>query len=250
MNNPTAVFSTSQIREIERIVLNQSNAPSLMEQAGFAAATLAKEAMLTSTTQRVLIVAGPGNNGGDALVVARYLKSWGYQVTVIFTGNESKLSVEAKQAFEKWIADKGTIVEHIPANQQWDIIIDGLFGIGLTSTRPLCDDYQALIHSINQMKLPVLSLDVPSGLDADSGNIAGAIIKATITATFIGFKPGLLTHDGCNYSGRIVLCNLGLDLASLVTPHAWLLNFSLTQSYLPPQGALIAIKESMVVSVL
>ena len=233
MNNPTPVFSTSQIREVERITINQLNTPSLMEQAGLAAATLAKEAMLTSTMQRVLIVAGPGNNGGDALVVARYLKHWGYEVTVIFTGNESKLSVDAKQAFEKWIAVEGTIVQCIPTNQQWDIIIDGLFGIGLTSTRPLCDDYQALIHSINQMKLPVLSLDVPSGLDADTGNIAGAAIKAMITVTFIGFKPGLLTHDGCNYSGKIALCNLGLNPTTLVTPHSWLLNFSFIESCLP-----------------
>lgn len=233
MNNPTPVFSISQIREIERIAMNQPNVLSLMERAGFAAATLAKERILTCVSQRVLIIAGPGNNGGDAFVVARHLKIWGYKVTVIFTGNESKLSIEAKQALEKWLAVKGTLAQHIPTTQQWDIIIDGLFGIGLTATRPLCENDQALIHSINQMQLPILSLDIPSGLDAETGNIAGVAIKATITAAFIGLKPGLLTHDGCNYSGEIVLCDLGLNPTTVIAPHSWLLNFSLIQSCLP-----------------
>lgn len=233
MNNPPPILSTSQIREVERVVLEQPNAPSLMEQAGLAAATIAQEKMLTSTDQRILVVAGPGNNGGDAMVAARHLKLWGYQVTVIFTGSESKLSSEAKEALEKWFAANGTIVQHIPTTQQWDIIIDGLFGIGLTATRPLNEHYQTLINTINRMELPILSLDVPSGLDADTGNIVGAIIKATITATFIGFKPGLLTHNGCDYSGKIILCDLGLNPTAFVETHSWLLNFSFIQSRLP-----------------
>lgn len=233
MNNPIPILSTSQIREVERVALEQPNTPSLMEQAGLAAATIAQEKMLTCADQRILVLAGPGNNGGDALVAARHLKLWGYHVTVIFTGSESKFSSEAKEALEKWLAVNGTIAQHIPTTQQWDIIIDGLFGIGLSATRPLNEDYQALISTINQMGLPILSLDVPSGLDADTGNIAGAIIKATITATFIGLKPGLLTHDGCNYSGRIILCNLGLNPTTLVESHSWVLNFTFIQSHLP-----------------
>lgn len=238
MNIPTPVFTTSQIREIERTAMTLPNTPSLMEQAGLAAAKVAKDRLLDNTNQRVLVLAGPGNNGGDALVVARHLKIWGYPITLIFTGSEINLSGDAKQALEKWLAIQGTLMHEIPSNEHWDLIIDGLFGIGLSSTRPLNADYQALIYAINQMKLPVLSLDVPSGLDADTGNVVGAAIKATITTTFIGFKPGLLTHEGCHACGEIMLCDLGLNPISQIKPHSWLLDFPFIQSNLPMPRAI------------
>ena len=92
--------------------------------------------------------------------------------------------------------------------QSFALAIDGLFGIGLA--RPLAGRYAQIIDTINALACPVLALDVPSGLDADTGRVMGVAVKATRTATFIALKPGLLTLDGPDHCGAIDVCPLGL----------------------------------------
>jgi hydroxyethylthiazole kinase-like uncharacterized protein yjeF len=142
----------------------------------------------------VLILAGPGNNGGDALIAARYLKQWGLAPDVVCSSDNS-----------------GDLLKEIP-NKKYGLIIDGLFGIGLT--RKLDAAYLALIEKINTMDTPVLSLDLPSGLCADTGQIFGIAIKATHTITFIGLKPGLFTLDGVDVAGKVHLADLGVSPSS------------------------------------
>ena len=200
------------------------NPPLLMERAGLAAAKVAHTRLLTSDKQRILILAGPGNNGGDALVAARYLHEWGGQVTLVFTGEAERLPQDARQALEQWQLAAGTMIPELPVGDQWDVVIDGLFGIGLNEMRPLAEKYRQLIQQINQLNLPVLALDIPSGLLSDSGRVPDVAIKAAITTTFIALKPGLLTHDGCDYCGEIIVCDLGLDAAALSLPQNWQLD--------------------------
>lgn len=235
MNNPSPVYSTAEIREIEQHAAALPDSSRLMEKAGLVAAHIAKNRLLINDKNKVLVLAGPGNNGGDALVAARHLRAGGFNVTTIFTGEPFRLSRDAKQALENWLTTGGVLHSEIPASEQWHVIIDGLFGIGLNPTKHHLDEkYRHLIKAVNGMQLPVLALDIPSGLSADSGLAPSGAIKATITATFIGLKPGLLTNEGCEYAGEIILCELDLDTTSLKKPQSWLLDHIIIKRLLPP----------------
>lgn len=239
-NNATPVYLTAEIREIERMAVRMPDSAGLMEKAGLAAAQVAAERLLINGKNRVLILAGPGNNGGDAFVVARYLKQWRFNVTLVFTGDRSKLPSDARQAMDLCLSGDSKVFDEIPNNERWHVIIDGLFGIGLDqqNNRQLEGKYLHLVNAINRMNLPVVALDVPSGLGSDNGCAYGAAIKATITVTFIGLKPGLLTNDGPEYCGQIVLRDLGIDVPATITPQIWLVNQRAINKILPfPRSA-------------
>ena len=235
MNCANHVYLTAEIRNIEEIAAAQPDPPELMKKAGRAAAQVAAEKLLTSNMNKVLILAGPGNNGGDAMVVARYLKQWQFEVTLVFTGTCARLSRDAQHALDAWSAAGGEIHSQIPGNERWHAVIDGLFGIGMgqPTARKLEGKYLDLVNTVNDMNLPVLALDVPSGLGSDNGLIHGAAIRATITVTFIGLKPGLLTNDGPEYCGEILVRELTLDDHTSVSPRIWATTQSSVQHLLP-----------------
>lgn len=216
------LYPSAAIRELETRARQSAEPgqPGLMEHAGLAAAELARR--LAGDGKRILVLAGPGNNGGDALVVARHLKSWWYDVTVVFAGEAAKLPPDAASAWDAWCAAGGSAIADIPQTGRWDFVIDGLFGIGLA--RNLAGRYLEWVRHINRLKLPTLALDVPSGLDADTGQLFGAAVRATHTLTFIAGKPGLLTANGGDYCGQIHVADLGLDAAALLAPPGWLLD--------------------------
>jgi hydroxyethylthiazole kinase-like uncharacterized protein yjeF len=155
-----------------------------------------------------LLLAGPGNNGGDAFVVARLMKAEGLDPLVFFSGQRDSLPADAQRALEQWLA-VGSIADQIPT-QHFGLVVDGLFGIGIKHSRPLAEPYLSLIARINAYAGPVLALDCPSGLDADTGTVNPLAVKATHTITFIALKPGLLTLDGPDHCGAIMLADLGL----------------------------------------
>jgi hydroxyethylthiazole kinase-like uncharacterized protein yjeF len=194
----------ADLRTIERAA---AGAP-LMERAGLAAAGAAREA-LAGQVPRVLILAGPGNNGGDALVVARWLKHWFFDVTVVFHGDAGKLPADAAAAHQAWRDAGGALGADWPEGGDWGLIVDGLFGIGLT--RPVTGSAAQSITRANASGVPILALDIPSGLNADTGVAYQPTIRAHATATFIALKPGLLTADGPDYCGRVALHALGID---------------------------------------
>ena len=235
MKHANPVYLTAEIRKIEEIATARPDPPKLMEKAGLAAAHIAAERLLTKNLNKVLILAGPGNNGGDALVAARYLKQWQFVVTLVFTGIRERLSNDAQQALDAWLTVGGEISSQIPTNEKWDAVIDGLFGIGLgqPKARNLDGKYLDLVNTVNDMDSPVLSLDVPSGLGCENGCVYGAAIQATLTVTFIGLKPGLLTNDGFEYCGEILVRDLELDVPALLPPHTWTTNPASVQRLLP-----------------
>lgn len=179
--------------------------PSLMERAGAAAARSA----LAMAAGPILIAAGPGNNGGDAFVVARLLKEAGHTPMVLFAADPARLPADARAAHDAWLAAGGSYCAEFPAGD-FSLIIDGLFGIGLT--RPIDGIYADWIARINASGWPVLALDVPSGLDAMTGRPTGPVVRAQRTVTFIALKPGLLTGDGPELCGTVEICTLGLDV--------------------------------------
>lgn len=168
----------SALRELEQ--RHADATPPLMERAGCAAARLA---LARFGKCRVLVCAGPGNNGGDGLIMARELARAGSQVTTV--------------GFRHEVPDG-----------DYGLVVDALFGIGIA--RPIAGQDAALIERINAFQGPVMALDVPSGLDADKGSVHGVAVRADLTATFIADKPGLHTAEGPDHSGEICLLDLGL----------------------------------------
>ena len=232
MNKNTPIYLAKEIRKLEKLATSTSVPTNLMEKAGLAAAEVVRDKLLTSEKNKVLVLAGPGNNGGDAFVVARHLQEWWFKVTLIFTGVPAELSDESKNSMDVWTAAGGETLSEIPIKKEWNAIVDGLFGIGLS--RDLEGPIYELVNVINHMNLPVLSLDIPSGLNSDDGRVCGSAIHANITVTFIGLKPGLLTHQGTEYSGEIILRNLDIDTSTLIEPQSWVLDLPYIQQLLPP----------------
>ena len=228
------VYRTAEIRDLETAAVKTHPSPGLMERAGLAAAQIARD-VAADGGRGVLVIAGPGNNGGDALVVARHLKAWWFKVDVVFTGDPLKLAADAQAALSAWRDSGGTTLESIPPNRHWDLVVDGLFGIGLQ--RDLEGKYASLVEAINQLDASVLALDVPSGLDSDTGRVRGCAVRADHTATFIGLKPGLLTLEGPDYSGEIHLCTLDLDTAMAPAARGAVIGSEIIQSVLPARRA-------------
>ena len=200
-----------------------------MQRAGQAAAEIARE--LLGDSGSVLVVAGPGNNGGDALVVARLLKQGWYRVDLVFAGDATRLPPDAAQAMSDWLAAGGQCLQDIPQQGSWGLVIDGLFGIGLT--RGLEAPYADLVNHINALGIAVLSLDVPSGLSADNGQPLGPTVRADHTVTFLALKPGLITADGPDYCGQLHLRTLDINANMHCPPSGWLLDDKLLAGALP-----------------
>jgi hydroxyethylthiazole kinase-like uncharacterized protein yjeF len=185
------IYATADIRRIEQAA---GEAP-LMQRAGAAAAGLAMK-LVAEKSKDILVLAGPGNNGGDALIAANLLQERFFRVHV------------AKRP------------EELPQGKSWGLIVDGLFGIGLA--RPVEGDYAKLVEYANRQRCPVLALDVPSGIQSDTGRAMGAAVRATHTLSFIALKPGLLTLDGPDHAGEVSVADLGLDVKGLLAPSAWI----------------------------
>jgi hydroxyethylthiazole kinase-like uncharacterized protein yjeF len=227
----TPIYRTEEIRRIEAIAAAQADPPQLMERAGLAAAELARE--LAPSGKAVVVIAGPGNNGGDALVVARHLKSGWFKVDVMFTGDAAKLSDEAAAAYAAWQVSGGGFIEELPRAQDCGLVVDGLFGIGLQ--RELTGRYAELVSWMNSAACAVLALDVPSGLESDTGRVLGCAVRASHTITFIALKPGLLTLDGPDHSGTIHMATLGLDAPTLAQPSGHVIGAEVLKTALPPR---------------
>jgi hydroxyethylthiazole kinase-like uncharacterized protein yjeF len=200
------IYLTADIRRIEAAAGNVS--PPLMERAGAAAAELAMQ-LASDKSKDILVLAGPGNNGGDARIAAEILRQKFSRVTLVERPEE------------------------LPEGKHWGLVIDGLFGIGLA--RPVEGDYRKLIEYANAQRCPVLALDVPSGIQSDTGRVLGVAVRATHTITFIALKPGLLTLDGPDHSGEIAVADLHLDVKALLPPAAWVAGPQLFRAVLKPR---------------
>ncbi len=201
------IYLTAQIRLIEQAAVDDNPRIQLMERAGEAAADIAR-GLLGENATSVLVLAGPGNNGGDAYVVARHLKRWFYHVDVVAPGDPKKIAGDAADAYVMWQEAGGSISEASPVDKRYDLVVDGLFGIGLE--REISGAYRKLIEHVIERNIPVLALDIPSGLDSDTGMVKGIALPAQDTVTFIALKPGLLTRDGPDYCGKVHVADLGL----------------------------------------
>ncbi len=233
-----ALYSCEQIREIEK------KAPSeLMPLAGAAAANTAL-ALLKNLAKNspLLVLAGPGNNGGDAFELAAHAAQAGWPVSLCIMGDQAGYSPEAQRALHRVLQCVQTAgLQIIPDNEaiartDWALVVDGLFGIGLQ--RPVGGALREMVEHVNSLSCPRLALDVPSGLAADTGCIVGpdgVAVNASHTITFIGDKVGLHTADGRDLAGIISVASLDIDRALFPPAQAWLNDTSLFAEHLQPR---------------
>jgi len=176
----------------------------LMENAG---RSVAEEALkMLRGKKRVTIVCGVGNNGGDGLVAARHLINAGKKVQIILIGNVSKLKPDPKTNYNILKKMKVKIVKTLKELKEignGDLVVDAILGIGLRSE--VRGHVSKVIRVLNQSNKPILAVDVPSGLDADTGNVLGVAIKAKKTITFVAAKKGFSKADGPKHCGKIII---------------------------------------------
>ena len=208
-----ALFDIAHTRALEQRAAASLPAGALMARAGEAAARLALA--LAPHAQHVWVAAGPGNNGGDGLEAACHLQRWGKDVVVSLIGDATSLPREAlARARAAGVCIDGAITD-AP-----DLAIDALLGIG--ASRAPEGTLASAIQRLNALPCPVLAIDLPSGLHADTGQPLGdACVRATHTLTMLTLKPGLFTAAGRDHAGVIWLDALGVDAAA-DAPQAWL----------------------------
>ena len=202
---PTALYGARELAELDqRARKNGLPAQLLMERAGRAAFLIMRERW--PEARRWLIYAGGGNNGGDGYIVARQARLAGFTVTVVALKppREGGAAADAALAYRNAGGEFASLEDAEPA--QADLIVDALFGIGLDRA-PAGDAAQA-IEAINAAAAPVTALDMPSGLLADTGAAPGRVVRAALTVTFIGLKPGLYTDAGPGFAGEIEFAGL------------------------------------------
>lgn len=207
---PHSVWSAGWLRNAEKQAADCLGLTlfELMLRAGEAAFNLARECYPAS--QRWLVLCGHGNNGGDGYVVARLAQAAGISVTLLAYESDKPLPEEAAQARDAWLNAAGEIhAADIPWPEDIDLIIDGLLGTGLSSAPR--SPISQLIEKTNQHPAPVIALDIPSGLLAETGATPGAVVNASHTLTFIALKPGLLTGKARDVVGKLHYHALGLE---------------------------------------
>ncbi|HET9033430.1 MAG TPA: NAD(P)H-hydrate dehydratase [Dokdonella sp.] len=201
-----SLYRVDQVREIDLAAISRAEipGPELMRRAATAAFSCLQERW--PEARSLLVIAGSGNNGGDAFLLAKLARAAGLDVHVVALGAESR--GDAKLARAAWIGAGGGIevADQATPLTQADVLVDGLFGTGIT--RAPEGVAAALINAMNAHQGGKLALDVPSGLDADSGCAAGVALRADITISFVAWKRGLFSADGVDCCGVLHLDTL------------------------------------------
>ena len=218
----TKTRTRDEVRELDRRAIEEYGIPSivLMENAGRACAEEALALLGDGAAEPVLVLCGPGNNGGDGLVIARTLFNRGVPVRACLAapiGRLEERSADGRTNARMWrglgtelheLADAAQLAAARPWFERAPLVVDALFGTGLT--RPLEGHYAALVRAAAAAPAPVLAVDLPSGLDADTGAVLGAAVPAAVTVTFIAPKPGFTAGEGPRLCGRVVVAEIGI----------------------------------------
>ncbi len=202
------LLTTAEMAEADRLTIaGGTGGLELMENAGRAVA----DAAARMPSRRVVVVAGPGNNGGDGFVAARYLAERGAAVRVSFVGDRKRLKGDAALAAQRWT---GPVEEASPASlRDCDLIIDALFGAGLD--RDVDGLPRAMIAAMNTSGVPIIAVDLPSGVNGTTGGVMGAAVEATRTVTFFRRKTGHLLLPGRLQCGVIEVADIGIPASVL-----------------------------------
>ena len=214
-------LSREEVRELDRMAIEEAGVPSLllMENAGRACADLLQDWMEASSSEdRVLCLCGPGNNGGDGLVIARTLWNRGFEARAVFLGTQARLEAcgEDVTLNARLWRSLGRELEFVEPEQGEEFLrtqdrgiwVDAIFGTGLS--RELSGPWKKIVETINRLSRRVLAVDVPSGLDADTGAVLGACVRASATVSFVAPKKGFFTDQGPEHCGEIHQAEIGI----------------------------------------
>jgi len=235
---PIKLYNTKAVRNLDNIAINnfKISGYELMKRAGQAAFDYLQNTYPLAT--QILVCCGGGNNAGDGYVIAKLAQLAGLKVKVISLVDAANLSGDAKTAWKDWHSLTHQSVEYSSTLlQQTDVVIDAILGTGLQ--RPVEGEWAELINAINNSGKPIIAVDIPSGLCADTGSVLGCAINATATMSFIGLKKGLFTHLGVDHCGEVLFDNLSLPsgVYSRQPEQAQLLDWEYLKQLIKPRKA-------------
>ena len=242
------LVTASEMQAMDRRTIEDFGIPGLvlMENAGRDATRLLLEQWPEITKKSVGVIAGRGNNGGDGFVMARYLKQKGIHVRVYLLADSNKVRGDAL-ANLKLLKPLNVPLIEIPDEESFlktksemdglDIWVDAILGTGLKSE--VKGYFKTVIKYINGLNKPVFAVDLPSGLNSDTGQLCGACIRAAATATFAFAKTGHMVYPGADYTGKLEIVDIGIPphIVAAVGPRQFLITTQLVRSYLPPRQA-------------
>ena len=209
-SHETALLTVDEMGRADRLAVERG-VPSLdlMEAAG---ASVVAEIRRRWPPQPVAVLCGPGNNGGDGFVVARYLAAAGWDVRIALLDDKAKLRGDALVNAERWEGEIAGLGAEILEGR--NLVVDALFGAGLT--RPIDGAAAAVIAEINHRGLSCVAVDMPSGIDGNTGAIRGSAPKSALSVTFFRCKPGHLLLPGRSYAGEVAVTDIGIPADVLV----------------------------------
>lgn len=200
------LVTAEEMRHYDSYTINTIGIPSLvlMERASLAVRDEILHAFPLNL-KKVVVVAGSGNNGGDGLAVARLLHIAGVQVTILNVGNPAHASAEHQTQDKICRYYKIPQTTELTSLNDATLIVDAMFGIGID--RPVKGRYADAITAINNTNAIIIAVDMPSGINTDTGQVMGVAVKANATVTFAYNKVGLTQNDGATYVGRVIVAN-------------------------------------------
>ncbi|SDX11050.1 NAD(P)H-hydrate dehydratase [Thiocapsa roseopersicina] len=198
---PHALYRAEQVRNLDRCAIAQYGIPGieLMNRAGEVAYRILRERWPDARDLTVLV--GVGNNGGDGYVIARLARAEGLAVRLLQLGDPQRVTGDAAISRDAWRDAGGTIEPYRGLPRRSDVLVDALLGTGLE--RPVEGLWAEAIQALDRQRAPVLAVDIPSGLHADTGRVMGVAVRADVTVSFIGLKQGLFIGAGPEYCGEI-----------------------------------------------
>lgn len=223
-NLPKPLYRAAQIRQVERAAIEEQQIPGLKLMRDAGKAVFVELQRHWPDRRKLMVFCGAGNNGGDGYVIARLALLSGYAVSVYAIGDLEALKGDAQTSYQDFLNAGGAVsIFAADLSLPDGVIVDALLGTGLN--RCVGDEYSSVIAAINAAGCPVLAVDLPSGLHADTGCVLGCAVKADLTVTFIGLKCGLFTGQAADYCGEIVLADLSVPetVFTGVSPTAHLL---------------------------
>jgi ADP-dependent NAD(P)H-hydrate dehydratase / NAD(P)H-hydrate epimerase len=211
---------------------------SLMEAAGWAVARATAALAGGAYGRRAVVVCGKGNNGGDALVAARYLERWGMGVSAVLLAPPGGLRDAAAANFHRYAGaggrwrrfSSGVLIRELG---RADVVLDGIIGTGFRGSPE--DDVARAIELINGSDADVVAVDIPSGVEGETGAVRGSAVRATCTVTFGSLKPGIVFYPGAGYAGEVQVADIGFP-AELIRSDLWLVERHDAAALLPPRA--------------
>lgn len=209
MNLPAEIYSVESVRAIDQVAINDAGIGGYTLMTRAAEAALAEAQARFSDARRWQVICGGGNNGGDGYVLARLAAATGIGISVLTLAAADSLQGDAATAYQDFAAEGGAAGTFAGSlDTEAELLVDAVLGSGLE--RDLEGPFAEVVDAINQHPAPVLALDIPSGLNADSGRVMGVAVQADLTVTFVGLKSGLFLNEGPDYVGD--LCFAGLEI--------------------------------------